>query len=171
MAGGDERIAAERLTAAVAAFDEIQPLTMRELWRVPEALRVELCAAFASVGRRVVAAQRERLTAEDWVLSGARTGALRGQRSGAFFERALQLTHEQDLPSRAARWISGWAGAARTRRVIRLEHERQALDKLWLSNIMAGFRELEALNWAKCFDRLSRAEKLYAAGPPRAYTP
>ncbi len=170
VAGGDERIAAERLTAAVAAFDEIQPLTMRELWRVPEALRVELCAAFASVGRRVVAAQRERLTAEDWVLSGARTGALRGQRSGAFFERALQLTHEQDLPS-ARRALDQWLGrrGEDPEAVIRLEHERQALDKLWLSNIMAGFRELEALNWAKCFDRLSRAEKLLRLDPAGVY--
>jgi cyclic beta-1,2-glucan synthetase len=42
VAGGDELVTLERLTGAVAAFDEIQPLTMRELWRIPEALRIEL---------------------------------------------------------------------------------------------------------------------------------
>ena len=51
VAGGDELVTFDHLTAAVAAFDEIQPLTMRELWRIPEALRIELCAAFESVGQ------------------------------------------------------------------------------------------------------------------------
>ncbi len=170
VAGGDELITAERLVAAVAAFDEIQPLTMQELWRIPEALRVELCAAFESTGRRAVSAQRERLMAEDWVLSGARTGALRSQRSGAFFERALQLTHEQEMPA-ARRALDQWLGrrGEDSEVVIRLEHERQALDKLWLSNIMAGFRMLEALDWTRCFDQLSRAEKLLRLDPAGVY--
>ncbi len=169
-AGGDELVTFERLTEAVSAFDEIQPLTMRELWRIPEALAVELCAAFESVGRRVVAAQRERQAAEDWVNTGARLGALRARNSGAFFERALQLTHEQEMPA-ARRALDEWLGrrGEDSEVIIRLEHERQALDKLWLSNIMSGFRMLEALDWAAAFDRLSRAEKLLRLDPAGVY--
>ena len=170
VAGGDELVTAERLTNAVAAFDEIQPLTMRELWRIPEALRIELCQAFESVGQRVVWAQKERLTAEDWVLSGARVGMLRAQRSGAFYERALQLTHEQEMPA-ARRALDQWLGrrGEDSEGIIRLEHERQALDKLWLSNIMAGFRMLEALDWAGHYDQLCRAEKLLRLDPAGVY--
>lgn len=170
VAGGDELVTFDHLTAAVAAFDEIQPLTMRELWRIPEALRIELCAAFESVGQRVVWAQRERVAAEDWVLSGAKVGALRAQHAGAFYERALQLTHEQEMPA-ARRALDQWLGrrGEESEVVIRLEHERQALDKLWLSNIMAGFRMLEALNWAESYDQLCRAEKLLRLDPSGLY--
>ncbi len=168
---GDELVTQERLVSAVAAFDEIQPLTMRELWRVPEALRIELCQAFELVGRQVIRAQRDRVDAEDWVLSGAKVTTLRAQHSGAFFERALQLTHEQEMPS-ARRALDQWLGrrGEDSEVVIRLEHERQALDKLWLSNIMAGFRMLEALNWADCFEKLCRTEKLLRLDPGNVYT-
>jgi len=170
VAGGDELVTFEHLTAATAAFDEIQPLTMRELWRIPEALRIELCRAFESVGQRVVWAQKERLIAEDWVQSGAKLGSLRAQRSGAFYERALQLTHEQEMPA-ARRALDQWLGrrGEDSEVVIRLEHERQALDKLWLSNIMAGFRMLEALDWAGSYDQLCRAEKLLRLDPSGLY--
>jgi len=170
VAGGDELVTLERVTKAVGAFDEIQPLTMRELWRIPEALRIELCQAFESVGRQVVSAQKERLLAEDWVQSGAKTAALRVQHSGAFYERALQLTHEQEMPA-ARRALDQWLGrhGEESDVVIRLEHERQALDKLWLSNIMAGFRMLEALDWASQYDQLCRAEKLLRLDPSGVY--
>jgi cyclic beta-1,2-glucan synthetase len=108
VAGGDERIAAERLTAAVAAFDEIQPLTMRELWRVPEALRVELCARLCVRGGGGWWRQRERLTRGLGAVRRA-DGRACGARIRRVLRAALQLTHEQDLPS-ARRALDQWLG-------------------------------------------------------------
>lgn len=72
----DARISEERLMRSVRAFDEVQGLKMRELWKIPTALSMELCAAFLSVSRRVVRAAGQRRDAR-------RMGSGHTQRKGA----------------------------------------------------------------------------------------
>ncbi len=168
---GDALVDKARLMGTLQAFDEVVPLRMAELWAAPSALKAELCAAFVSVGEQVLLAQRERLAAEEWVRLGAHPDGIRqNRRSNTFYERALQLMHEQESPQ-SRRMLEDWlerheagAGAA-----IQLAHADQALSRLLLSNIMNTIRMLDALDWLKCFEALSRTEHQLREDPAGTY--
>ena len=98
---GDTALSGERLLLALRAFDDVQALTMAELWAVPTALRRALSEAFCHGGRATLERARERRAAERFV--EAEDGAGRMGGSPAFFERALQLTVERELPGVRAR--------------------------------------------------------------------
>lgn len=130
----DARISEERLMRSVRAFDEVQGLKMRELWKIPTALSMELCAAFLSVSRRVVRAAGQRRDADEWVqaiLSGKAPDMKSMPREEAFFERALHLLHEQEMPEVRAQ-LEKWLGDRDmdAESLIHAEHERQAVDRL-----------------------------------------
>ncbi len=169
----DARISEERLMRAVRAFDEVQGLKMHELWKIPTALSLELCAAFLSVSRRVVRAAGQRRDADEWVqaiLSGKAPDMKSMPREEAFFERALHLLHEQEMPEVRAqleRWLGDRDMDAES--LIHAEHERQAVDRLWLSNIMQAFRMLDALDWGEAFQKLSRTENELMRDPAGIY--
>lgn len=155
----DGQIGPDRLTSTIAAYDEVQGLSMAELWLVPHALRLALVEAFYSVGQQVARDQRARLDAERWVASGAPQGMLVRAPGSAFSEHALKLLHEQDSPDARRSleaWLEGHAGGSGG--AILRAHERRAMNRLLLMGIMASIRMLDALNWDRQFDLISRAE-------------
>ncbi|NLG24617.1 MAG: DUF3131 domain-containing protein, partial [Clostridiales bacterium] len=152
------------------AFDEVRALTMDELWAVPAALRAALIEAYQIIARRTIEAQRQRAEAERWVLAGARPDALGPRPAQAYLERALQLMHEQDMPDarmELERQLSLRDMDAQT--LIRTEHERQAIDLLWLSNLVATLHMLVGLRWDECFMALSRTEAELRRDPAGTY--
>ena len=54
-------------------------------------------------------------------------------------------------------------------KMIRLEHEAQALLAMRLDNLIGGKRMLDALDWQKCFAELSRTEAELRADPDGTY--
>ena len=64
---GDAALSGERMLMALRAFDEVQALTMAELWAVPTALRRALAEGFCHSARAVLERARERLAAEHFV--------------------------------------------------------------------------------------------------------
>lgn len=173
VAHSDANVGQERLMRTVRAFDEVQGLTMRELWEVPAALTQELCAAFLSVSNRVIGSAEQRRDADEWVqaiLEGKTPDMQAMPREEAFFERALHLLHEQEMPEVRAqleKWLSD--RDMRAEGLIHAEHERQAVDRLWLSNIMQTLRMLDALDWKEAFQALSRAEQELLRDPAGLY--
>ena len=171
VAHSDAQISRDRLIGVIAAFDEVQPLKMEEIWAAPSALRVELLGAFALISQQVVLAQRERKRAEDWVNAGAHIDEIARLRPGAaFLERALQLMHEQEMPA-ARRALEEYLERHEegAEAVTRRAHAQQSVDQLWLGNIMAALRMLAALDWQACFRSLSRAEAALMEDPSGTY--
>ena len=165
---GDTALSGERLLLALRAFDDVQALTMAELWAVPTALRRALCEAFCHDGRAILERAGERRAAERFV--EAEDGAGRMGDSPPFFERALQLAVERELPEVRARLESQMARLGENgERMIRLEHEAQALLAMRLDNLIGGKRMLDALNWQRCFAELSRTEAELRADPDGTY--
>ena len=165
---GDTALSGERLVLALRAFDDVQALTMAELWAAPTALRRALSEAFCHSARAVLARARERRAAERFVEAGE--GAPRMGDSPAFFERALQLAVERELPEARARLESRMARLGESgERMIRLEHEAQALLAMRLDNLIGGKRMLDALDWQKCFMELSRTEAELQGDPDGVY--
>ena len=83
---GDTALSGERLLMALRAFDDVQALTMAEIWAVPTALRRALSEAFCQGACAILERARERRAAERFV--EARGGMGRAGDSPAFFERA-----------------------------------------------------------------------------------
>ena len=165
---GDTALSGERLLLALRAFDDVQALTMAELWAVPTALRRALSEAFCHGGRATLERARERRAAERFV--EAEDGAGRMGGSPAFFERALQLAVERELPEVRARLESQMAHLGESgEKMIRLEHEAQALLAMRLDNLVGGKRMLDALDWHQCFAGLSRTEAELRADPDGTY--
>ena len=167
----DAPLTPERLTGCLTAFDEVRALEMNELWAVPSALSAVLQRAYVAAAKRAAAAQKERVAALRWVDSGAALGAggLSG-RGSAFFECALQALNErEEMSKRAAleKWLSDHDRPAE--KVIALEHERQALDRLRLDHALAALRMLKELDWSECFGRVSRVEQTLSRDPAGTY--
>ena len=164
---GDAALSGERMLMALRAFDEVQALTMAELWAVPTALRRALAEGFCHSASAVLERARERLAAERFVEV---EGAGRMGDTPAFFERALQLTVERELPGVRARLEERMAQLGESgERMIRQEHEAQALLAMRLDDLIGGKRMLDALDWQKCFARLSRTEAELRADPDGTY--
>ena len=162
---GDAALSGERMLMALRAFDEVQALTMAELWAVPTALRRALAEGFCHSASAVLERARERLAAERFVEAD---GAGRMGDTPAFFERALQLTVERELPGVRARLEERMTQLGESgERMIRQEHEAQALLAMRLDDLIGGKRMLDALDWQKCFARLSRTEAELRARPGR----
>ena len=168
-AGGDVQVTRERLERALFAFDDVQALTMAELWAAPAALRIALLEGFDRTAIAILAAARERIDAERWV-DGRGRGVRLSSRGAAFFERALQLTAERELPQlRKLLEDALLRGDQTPERCIQAAHEGQALHQMRLDNLVAAKRMLDALDSQACFARLSRVEAELRGDPAKVY--
>ncbi len=168
-AGGDAALDANRLMLAITAFDDVQSLTMAELWAVPEAMRVAVCRAYARVATSIIRAAEARAAAEDWVYAGGKDDAL-AKGVPAFYERALQLALELEKPDLRLRIENALARQDTSPEAcIRRTHEAQALAMLRIDNLLSVKRMLDAADWQKCFERASRAEIELRCDPSGVY--
>ncbi len=168
-ANGDVSLDANRLMLAVTAFDDVQSLTMAELWAVPEAMRVAVCKAYARVAAGIIRAAEARAAAEDWVYAGGNDDAL-SKRAPAFYERALQLALELEKPELRLRIENALSRQDTSPEAcIRRTHEAQALSMLRIDNLLSVKRMLDAADWQKCFERASRAEIELRCDPSGVY--
>lgn len=161
----DALISAERLTQALLAYDEVRALRMDEVWAAPCALSSALLSLYCQVCQSVLEREEERREAEAWVEqaeSAPRT------HSGAFCERALQLLHERELPERRGVLLKRLRGAS-MEELVRVEREKTALSLLLLNNLLATLRMLEGLDYAACFEQVSRVERLLQEDPAGTY--
>ena len=169
--GGGAALTQAGLEGALLAFDDVQALTMAELWAMAAALRIELCHCFIGVAREALAGEEERLAAQRWVDAGAPKGELGGKaRGSAFFARALQLVSELEMAdARQAIERHLVQHDASAERVIALAHERQAMERMRMENLFAAKQLVDSLDWLEVFGRVSRAEQELNRDPSGAY--
>lgn len=166
----DAGISPGRLVSSIRSFDEVRALTMDELWAAPAALRLALVDAYSAVAHRAIYSQRQWMAAEKWVAGGADPRFMPPGASRPFLERALQLMHEQDMPAarnELERRIALSDESAQS--LIQSEHERQAIERMWLGNIIQTLRMLDAIRWDIEFSGLSRTEAELNRDPSGTY--
>ena len=165
---GEAPLDDERLTRAVRSFDAAQCLTQRELWLVPDAVRVAVLGACARTAECVVRAGRDGERAERWVRDPRRR--LPGDPSPAFFEHALRLAGENELPE-ARVWLEKRlrARGLSADQVVRQAHAARALDRVRLENLMASRRMVDAIDWRRRFEELSAVERELRRDPSGVY--
>ncbi|MDR3051214.1 MAG: DUF3131 domain-containing protein [Oscillospiraceae bacterium] len=162
----DGKLHAENIKGAVACWQGVQLLTLRELWALPLALSATLMELLSHLARTCAAAQRDRIAAEEWArtmaqadLSGLQKRFAHAPHSTAFFAHLLKCLRDQENAA-ALGWLDRQLDALdlRAERVVEREHARQALERQWIGNSVTSLRALGQVRWAEVLEDLSSVE-------------
>ena len=174
----DSRFDPEILARYVRAYQDVQPLTIGELWAVAITLRIVLVENLRRLAERMVHSRTSREEADnlaDRLLgAGGYTaepvpvvlgGYRRAQLPDAF---AVQLVHrlrDQDprvMP--ALTWLDQRLAAQGTTAdaVVRDEHQRQGAATVTIRNIITSMRMISDVDWTELFERISFVDDVLA---------
>ena len=169
----------ESLRRFADAYQEVTPLTIGELWAIPIMLRVALVEHLCTLAVQTLRAKQEREAARKFAstLLEATEQAetplhLAAKASTTFVVEILHNLRDQSVASTAAwRWLQTrlTARGQSADEVLRLEHQREAIDQLSIANIISTMRVLSALDWPVFVEGVSRVERILRRDPARAY--
>jgi len=176
----DSRIDSEMLCHFLAAYQEVQPLTIGELWAVAITLRIVLVENLRRLAALILHNRAARQQADDIAdrLLGA-SGRAAGPMSEVMAPHedtplsrsfAVQLVHrlrDQDPQSTLPLvWLDErLAGEGTTTdEAVRQEHQRQGAATVTVRNIITSMRLISDLDWAELFERTSLVDRTLAAG-------
>jgi cyclic beta-1,2-glucan synthetase len=176
-----------RIGRFVAAFQEVAPLTIGELWAVPTMLRLVLLENLRRLAEQMLASWHERRLAEAWF------SAVEGQArawsphlppmcaddhapfhclTDPFVVRLMQLLRDRGTPIASAleklETELGRRGDELNEVLLR-EHRRQAANQISIGNGVIGLRLISALDWNAFFERHSAVEAVLRGDPGGAY--
>lgn len=170
----------EILHRYVRAYQDVQALTIGELWAVAITLRIVLVENLRRIAIRVIDSRAGRRAADelaDRLLgAGDRTRELPGSvlplpGSSTFPDAFLmQLVHrlrDQD-PSiaPALEWLDAQLLAQGTTAdaVVRGEHQRQVSGSITVRNIITSMRLVSGVDWTELFERVSLVDDVFQTG-------
>ncbi|HTX48463.1 MAG TPA: glycosyl transferase, partial [Caulobacteraceae bacterium] len=169
----------ETLRRFVRAYQEVQPLTIGELWAVAITLRIVLVENLRRVANRVVASRAGRGLADRIAdrLLGARgriaepaSAVLdelsRADLSEAFFVQLVQRLRDQGPAlAPALAWIDERLAALRTSAedVVQAEHQRQVAGSITVRNIITSMRLISDVDWSELVESFSLVDDLLCA--------
>ena len=174
----DSRFDPEILTRYVRAYQEVQPLTIGELWALAITLRIVLVENLRRLAERMVQSRTSREEADniaDRLLDvGGHAAELLpvvfpdhrfAQLQDAF---AVQLVHRlRDQDTRVTptlAWLDQRLAARRTTvdAVVRDEHQRQGAATVTVRNIITSMRLISDVDWTELFERISLVDDVLA---------
>ena len=176
----DSHFDSEMLCRFVRAYQDVQPLTIGELWAVAITLRVVLVENLRRVADEIVHSGTARHDADDIAdrllgLSGRATepvSAVLASRHDATLPDAfaVQLVHRlRDQDPRitpALTWLDQHltAQGLTADTVVRNEHQRQGAGIVTVRNIITSMRRISDVDWTELFERISLVDDLLADG-------
>jgi len=170
----------EVLRRYVRAYQEVQPLTIGELWAVAITLRIVLVENLRRIAKRIMDSRAGRRAADELGdrLLGVGGAApelpadilpLPGRQTfaDAFLMQLVHRLRDQD-PSMAPalEWLDDQLVAQGTTAdaVVRDEHQRQVWGSVTVRNIITSMRLISSVDWAELFERLSLVDDVFEAG-------
>ena len=179
VAHADSRFDAEMLCRYVRAYQQVQPLTIGELWAVSITLRIVLIENLRRLAGRIVdsftARQEADRLADRLLGSGSRAPEPapailadldRFPISDAF---AVELVHRLRDQDPKVTPVLSWlderlaARSATADDVVREEHQRQGSGAVTVRNIITSLRAISDADWPKLFERMSSVDEVLAA--------
>jgi len=176
----DSRFDPEMLCRCVRAYQEVQPLTIGELWALAITLRIVLIENLRRLAEGTVrnrAARQEADGLADRLLGvGGRIAepapAVLADHEGAplpdaFAVQLVYRLRDQDpriIP--ALTWLDERLAAQETTidAVVHDEHQRQGAASITVRNIITSMRLISDVDWAELFERISLVDDALAAG-------
>jgi cyclic beta-1,2-glucan synthetase len=175
----DSHFDADMLCRFVRAYQEIQPLTIGELWAIAITLRIVLVENLRRVAELIMHSSAARLDADeiaDRLLgAGGRSAEpasiVLTERAGATLSAsfAVQLVHRlRDQDPRitpALTWLDQHLATqgCTAESVVRDEHQKQGAGTVTVRNIITSMRLIADVDWNDLFERISLVNDTLAA--------
>ena len=179
IAHSDSRFDSEMLVRFVRAYQEVQPLTIGELWAVSITLRVVLIENLGRLAQQITTSRAERDLADglaDRLLGAGGRSAEPAAIVLAPYERrplsqafAVQLVHrlrDQDpMVTPALTWLDERLTIqdTTTEIAVRDVHREQGAANVSVRNIITSLRLISDVDWKQLFERLSLVDAVLAA--------
>jgi cyclic beta-1,2-glucan synthetase len=174
----DSRFDAEGLRRFVAAYQEVKPLTIGELWALPITLRLLLIENLRRMAEPIVQARRLRREADK--IADGLLGIGDGRKAEA--RQALDRYTARELPQPLAvqllqrlrerdpettpelTWLNDQLAAhgTTTDEVVSETHRRQAATNVTVRNIVTSLRQISAFDWGEFVDGVSLVDRALA---------
>ncbi|MFA5812133.1 MAG: glycosyl transferase, partial [bacterium] len=180
----DLRLDEENVLAFIEAYQSVKPLSIGELWAVPQMLRAVLLEGIGQLAGRALSELREREIADFWA-NRLITASRRDP--GQLFSIMAELAETEQSPSpcfaaqlidylydeaTALAPVQGWLERTFRKPLSEIslrEKNRQTRDQLSIGNAFISLRQLALLDWKKCFESLSRVEQTLRQDPAGIY--
>ena len=176
----DSRFDPDMFCRYVRAYQEVQPLTIGELWAVSITLRIVLVENLRRISERIIQSSGARQEADnraDRLLGAggraaeAATTVLAGHERAPLADAfAVQLVHrlrDQDPTiTPALTWLDQRLAmqGATADAIVRDEHQRQSAASVTVRNIITSMRLISDVDWTELFERTSLVDGVLAAG-------
>ena len=170
----------EILRRFLRAYQEVQPLTIGELWAVAITLKIVLVENLQRIATRVVDSRASRKAADalaDRLLGVRGTRSERSEtvlspsgrasHSDAFLVQLVHRLRDQD-PSigPALQWLDQQFERQGTtaEAVVRDEHQRQVSASITVRNIITSMRLISDVDWSDLFEQVSLVDEVLSVG-------
>jgi cyclic beta-1,2-glucan synthetase len=170
----------EKLTAFVAAYQRVEPLSIGELWALAISLRITLVENLRRLAQTVTTRMSAGGVADDLadrILGTAEkepdpTASLsetldRAPWSMAFAVQLVMRLRDCDPKTTpAATWLDAKLSASGTSKdeLVREEVQRQAATNVTVRNIITSMRQVSMVNWAAFVESISPVDAILRAG-------
>ena len=179
VAHSDSRFDPETLVRFVRAYQEVQPLTIGELWAVSITLRIVLIENLGRLAQQITKSRAERQIADglaDRLLGAGGKPAEAANVVLVAHERqplsqafAVQLVHrlrDQDPKiTPAVTWLDKRLAIqdATADSAVRDVHRQQGAANVSVRNVITSLRRISDADWKQVFERLSLVDEVLAA--------
>jgi cyclic beta-1,2-glucan synthetase len=180
----DLRLDEENILDFIEAYQSARPLSIGELWAVPQLLRMVLIEGIGQLASQALTDLREQEVASLWA---NRLITAKRRDPQQLFSIMAELTESFPSPSpHFAMQLVDYLydeGAALDLVQSWLEHtfhkslndlilwvkNRQTKDQISIGNAFTSLRQLALLDWKECFEQLSRVERMLCRDPAGIY--
>ncbi|MEO7397944.1 MAG: glycosyl transferase, partial [Ilumatobacteraceae bacterium] len=172
----DSRFDPESLRRMVRAYQEVQPLTIGELWAIAISLRILLVENLRRISEEIVHSRTARQTADDLADGLLGLGDNTPQDAAASIRRLSRATlptaarvqifqrlRDVDPSANSAvHWLETGLAAQGTsaEELVRLEHQRQATMNVTVRNVITSMRLISWFDWAAFVESVGLVDKV-----------
>lgn len=174
----DSRLDHDSLRRMVHAYQEVEPLTIGELWAIAISLRILLVENLRRLSEEIVRSRSARQMADELADSLIDLGKEKADDAAATIRRLsrtplpaaaqvqlFQRLRDQDPEvTPAVRWLQERLASEGTtaEELVRIEHQRQATMNVTVRNVITSMRLVSWFDWAEFVESVSRVDQVLA---------
>nr|WP_208619597.1 glucoamylase family protein [Xanthomonas populi] len=187
VAHGDGRVDAITLSRFIAAYQQVAPLKLGELWAIPIMLRLALIDNLRRIAEHIMHDGRDTRLAAQWaallnataaaqpkdvVLLVADMARSQPPATGAFVaELTRGIQGRGPVLSMASAWVEQWLASEghSVEGLVHAESQRQAAEQVAISNSIGSLRFLDEMDWRDFVEAMSVVEQTLRKDPADVY--
>ncbi|GAE61318.1 hypothetical protein XPN_3224 [Xanthomonas arboricola pv. pruni MAFF 301427] len=187
VAHGDGRVDAITLSRFIAAYQQVAPLKLGELWAIPIMLRLALIDNLRRIAEDIMHDGRDTRLAAHWAALLNATAAAQPKdvvvvvadlarsqppATGAFVaELTRGIQGRGPVLSMASAWVEQWLASEghSVEGLVHAESQRQAAEQVAISNSIGSLRFLDDMDWRDFVEAMSVVEQTLRKDPADVY--